>query len=227
MLVGLVYQSAILVIGTKAGVYLVVVGGGIAMIGAEAIVVGRVVLEHRCEPQRRHAEFHEIVEVLAQSLQVTAMAQTGLATVYHIVIHALDLVVGIAATGEAVGHEHIEHVGIGETLALVTGFLPLLEFVTHALFLFADIEIERHHSWLRALEVEIDEQVVGTVEPHQTVDSHSAVVGRHLCLTDAAAINHELQTGVLHAGKPVGGFYVVDFKGCAHCCGKAKENSDE
>ena len=43
----------------------------------------------------------------------------------------------------------------------------------------------------------------------------------------AAAINQELQTGVLHAGKPVGGFYVVDFKGCAHCCGKAKENSDE
>ena len=54
-------QAAVLIVGAEAGGHLVVVGGGIAMVGAEAVVVvGRVVLQHRGEPQGGHTEFVEV-----------------------------------------------------------------------------------------------------------------------------------------------------------------------
>ena len=217
---GLVDQAAVLVVGAEAGVYLIIIGSGIAMIGAEAIVVGRVVLEHWCEPKGGHAEFHEVVEMLAQALQVATMSQTGLGAVVHVGVHAFDLVVGIAAAGEAIGHEHIEHVGIGEALALESWLLALLEFVAHALFLFPILEVKGHHSGLSAFEVEVDEQVVGTVEPHEAVDGDTGIVGGHLGLSDVLAIYHELEAWVLHASKPVGGLNMVDFQSSTHSGGE-------
>ena len=69
-------ERAILLIGAEARVYAVVVGGGVAVVGAEAVVgVGRVVFQDRREPQGGDAELIEVVEVLADALEVAAVAQ--------------------------------------------------------------------------------------------------------------------------------------------------------
>ena len=82
--VRLVSQPPIFLVGTKAWVHLVIVGGGITVVGAESVVVWRVVLQHRSEPQGRYPQFIEIVEMLADALKVTAMPQTGFKAVVDI-----------------------------------------------------------------------------------------------------------------------------------------------
>ena len=69
-------ERAILLVGAEARVYAVVVGGSVAVVGAEAVVgVGRVVFQDRREPQGGDAELIEVVEVLADALEVAAVAQ--------------------------------------------------------------------------------------------------------------------------------------------------------
>ena len=74
--VGLVAETLVVLVGTKAGIHLVIIGSGIAMIGGEAIVcVGGVVLKYGREPEGGHTEFLEVVEVLADTVEVTAMTE--------------------------------------------------------------------------------------------------------------------------------------------------------
>ena len=74
--VGFVAQAAILLVGAKTWIYLVVVGRGIAMVGADVMVVaiGRVVLEHGSEPQCGHTQLGEVIQVLADALDIAAVA---------------------------------------------------------------------------------------------------------------------------------------------------------
>ena len=58
--------------------------------------------------------------MLTYALDITAMAQTWLRAVICVGLHARDLIVGRVAVGKAVGHEHVEHVGVGEAFALLT-----------------------------------------------------------------------------------------------------------
>ena len=81
------------------------------------------------------------------------------------------------------------------------------------------MKVQSHRAWLGILDIHIDQQVVGRVESHQTINTDTRIGGSHtLHVTDTFAIDHQLQLGVLHAHKPVGGFYVVDsnFLGATH-----------
>ena len=116
----LVGEFPVFLVGAETWVHAVVVGSGIAMISAVAVLVGRVVLQDRSEPESSHAEVCEIVEMLSDALEVAAVSQTGLTAVVDIVLHPFDLVVVEAPIGKAVGHEHIEHVSIAEPTTLLT-----------------------------------------------------------------------------------------------------------
>ena len=49
---GLVAETLVVLVGTEAGIHLVIIGGGIAMIGGEAVVcVGGVVLKYGGKPE--------------------------------------------------------------------------------------------------------------------------------------------------------------------------------
>ena len=141
--VSLIGESLILLVGTEARVNTVVVGSGIAVIGAEAVVVGRIVLQHRSEPKSRNTQLVEIVEMLADAFKVAAMAQTRLGAVVLICIHALYLVVVAAATGKAVGHKHIENVFVGKAMTLCTSFLALFQLVLHLLTIYLQSHLAR------------------------------------------------------------------------------------
>ena len=119
-------ECPILLIGSKPRVYTIVVGRGITMISAILAIVGRVILQHRCKPQGCHAQLVEIVEMPADAFQVATMTQARSLTVTHFVAHGLEGVVIGPTVGKAVRHQHIEHVGVAETDAFLTGHLSVL-----------------------------------------------------------------------------------------------------
>ena len=162
------------------------------MIGIVPRTLRRVILKHRSKPQCSHAKIVKIVKMLTNSLQVTAMAVAGLIAVAHLAAHALDAVVGRIAVGKTVGHEHVEHVGIGESHATVTAHLASLEIIFHLHCQLTHREIKFHGARLSSCNVEVNEQVVRTVETHYRVDFHSGIVGLHLSITDILPIHHEL-----------------------------------
>ena len=79
--------------------------------------------------------------MLAYTFEVATMAQGWLVAVGGIGSHPFHLVVGSRARGKAVGHEHIEHICIGEALAVGTSHFARLELVAHLLLLFALLEL--------------------------------------------------------------------------------------
>ena len=201
--VRLVTQAAVLFVGAEAWVYTVIVGRSVAMIRALAVIVGRVVLENGRKPQGRNAQFGEVVEVLTYAFKVATVAKTWLRTVGLVCVKALDVVVFRVAVSKTVGHKHVEHVGIGESHALLATLLARLELVFHLLCRLPVLEVKGHLAGLRAFKIEVNEQVIGAVKPHNAVHLDAGIVSSDLCRTYAFAVNHELQRRILHADKPV------------------------
>ena len=219
---GLVAETLVVLVRSESWIYAIVVRCRIAVIGREAVVrVRRVVLHHRCKPERRHTQLLEVVHVLTDTVQVAAMTEARLRAVLHVVAHPLDLLGVVCALGKAVGHQHIEHVGIGESQSLLALLLASLqsELLTAHLSLFI-FEVQRHRARLRILQIHVDEQIVGRVETHQTVDLHARIVRRHvLHVADTLSVDHQLHRGVLHPYEPVGRLNTVDhtFLCSTHC----------
>jgi len=101
-------ELSVLLVGAEAWVDAIIVGGGISVVCAlPADVVGRVVLEHWCEPQCCNAQLGEIVEVLSDTFEVAAMAQRRLRAVLDIGIHPIDMCRMVCRLCKTVGHEHV------------------------------------------------------------------------------------------------------------------------
>ncbi len=209
----LIYQTAILIVSAKSWVHTIVVGCGIAMIGIVVHAHRRVVLEHWCEPQCRHTQLGEVVQVLTDALQVATVAHAGMRAVAPVAAHALDHIVARVAIGKAVGHEHVEHIGVGEAVTLRSLLLAGFECILHCLLLLALLELELHYTGLGTACAQIDQQIVRRVESHQTVDTDTCIVGSYLGITDALAIDHQLHRrhGIVKPNIPVGGLNAVDL----------------
>ena len=145
------------------------------------------------------------------------MSQRGLAAVLLVGSHPLHLRLVPLPLCKAVGHEHVEHVAVVEAYALVASHLALFQLVLHLDL----VELEGHGAGLGLAQVEIDEEVVGRVEAHHTVDDHAGIVGSHtLHGSNVLAIDHQLHLGVLEPYKPVGGVNAINHYfafGCTHC----------
>ena len=215
----LVNQTAVIFVGAEAWVHFVIVGSGIAVVTAVAASAWHIILKHRGKPQCGHAQFVEVVEVLTNALQVATVAKRWLRAHAKLVEHTLHHIVFHIAIGKAVGHEHIQHVGIGESLSCLTRHVAALDFVVHLFFLAALLEIEFHGAWLSTLQIEIHEQIVGAVEAHHAIHLHTGIVGAYVGLLDALAIHHQLERWIFHTGIPVGGFHTVDVhrRICCEC----------
>ena len=147
-LVAFVDELLIFSVCTKARIHFIVIGGGVSVVRAvHAVVVGPVVLKNRREPQGGDAEVGEVVEVLLDAGEITAVAQAWLGAFADLVAHALDHVVLRVAVGEAVWHEQVEYVGVGEALVVLATHGAVLERVAHLLA----VEVECHLSGLGSL----------------------------------------------------------------------------
>ena len=82
--VRLINKAAVFVVGAETWVNAVIVGGGIAVIGALCLLVGGVVLQHGRKPQGCNAQLVEVIQVLANAFQVAPVAQAGLRAVHAI-----------------------------------------------------------------------------------------------------------------------------------------------
>ena len=200
----LVNQFPIVGIGTETRIHPIVVCGGIAVIGREAVlVVGRIVFQHGCEPQGRHAQLLEIVQVLSDAFQIPAMTQGGLCAVFLVGVHALHLRVVVVALCKAVGHEHIEHIGIRESLTVLALHLTFFQRIGHGGLLVAERESQGEHACFGTFHIQIHQQIVRRLQLHDGIDLGTP--DAHLSLTDALAIDHQLQGMVFHIYIPVGG----------------------
>ena len=199
MLVCFVAESAVVIIAAEARVYLIIIRGGIAMIGTIAVTVGRVVLQDRREPQGCHAQLIEIIEVLADALEVAAMPEIGVGTVALVAVHRDELVVLHRAGGKAVGHQLVEHIGAGETDALLTALLTLFQLVSNPF----PVNSQHHLASLCIGDVQIDQQIVGTVETDYRIDSDARIVCSDCSITYIFPIEHQLQRRVLQTYIPV------------------------
>ena len=165
-LMGLVAKQFVFLVRAKARIHLIIIGGGIAVVGRETIFrVRRVVLQHRGEPKGRHTQFLEVVQMFADAVQVTTMSKRWFCAIFHVMTHALDLRGVVRSLCKTVWHQHVEHVGIGESHALVAAHLAGLQLILHV-FAFLSLHLsafkrQRHHAGLGALQVHVDKQVVG------------------------------------------------------------------
>ena len=188
--VGFVDKLTVLLVGSEAGIHVVVVSGGVAVICGEGAVVGRVILQHGREPEGSDAELVEVVEMLANAFEVASVTQRGLFAVLFVFVQPLDFCGVVRALCEAVGHKHIKDVGAVESDAFVACFLAFAELVLDYGLVVASGAAEGNGQFacLHALEVEIDKEVVGRVEPHYGI--YFRAIDIDLCIAYAGAIDH-------------------------------------
>ncbi len=160
LLVSLSDELLVLGIGTEARIYPIIVGSGVTMVSTVLAIVRTVVLQDWRKPQCGNAQLVEIVEMLTDTLQVTTMTKTWRIAVASLVTHRLHHVVLWIAIGKTVWHQHIEHILIAETDALIASHLTVLQEIFYFLRLFALFEVKGHLSRLRPIEVQINQEIV-------------------------------------------------------------------
>ena len=129
----LVYQSFEFVVRAEAAVYLIIIRDGIAVIRA----VGHVVLLGGIEPDGRHAQVGDVVQVVGYTLQVAAVSGILFVAIYLVFQHTGHYIVSRVAVGKAVGHDEVEHILGGEALDIFTTARALLQGVGDGSNLFA------------------------------------------------------------------------------------------
>ena len=214
--VSVVDEAAVVGVGAEARVNAVVVGGGIAVVGRHPVLFAHVVFEDRGEPEGCHAQLVEIVEMLTHAFQVAAMTQRGLRAVDGIRHAGLLFAVVGTPLREAVGHEHIQHIRLGEAAALLAWHLALAQLVVDGEAFLAELYVERHHARLCVFQVGIDKEIVWRIETDQRIDCHAGIGGGDLCVAYAGGGDENLHRGVFHADIPMFRFDVRDFQ--FRCC---------
>ena len=78
------------------------------------------------------------------------------------------------------------------------------------------IYLQYHLTCLGFCHIQIDQQVVGTVQTDDGVDGNTRIVCRDIGITHILAIDHQLERGVLHPNIPVCRFDTVNLN-CRIC----------
>ena len=139
------------------------------------------------------------------------MSEIRVRAVTLVAVHRCQLVVLHRAGGKAVGHQLIEHISAGKTDALIATLLGLLQLILDPL----PVNFQDYLTCLGIGHIQIDQQIVGTVESHQRVNPHSRIVHRDLCVTYIFPIDHQLQRRILHPHIPVRRLNVIYLR-CMH-----------
>ena len=210
-LVDFLNQLAVFLIGAEAGIYFVIIGRGIAVVASSL----HVVFQYGSEPQSGYAQVGEVVQVLFDTGQVTAVAGVRVIAVYFGIQHAFYLVIVRIAVGKAVGHQQIEGIRSVESFMVAALHGSFLQFVfLHGLFL-ALCEREGHFSGLHILfQFQVDQKIVVAFQLHGAAHSYTGIIYCDACIADTFSVDHQLQFRVLHASVPEGRIDLVDVGCC-------------
>ena len=132
------------------------------------------------------------------------MTRAGLAAVHGIRFHIGQGFRQVPPAGKSVGHKHVEDIAGVEAHALGTGLVAPPQLVGHLLVLALPGEGELKGTGLsRWRHLQIDKQIVRTLQWNNLLQSDSGIIGqRDAGLADSCAIDHQLQSRLLHARIP-------------------------
>ena len=221
---GLVHEFAVIIVRAKARVHLIVVGGGIAVVATVGDLARHIIFEHRRKPQCGHAQLVEIIDMLTNALQVAPMSQRRRRAVALLVEHTRHHIVGRIAIGKAVGHQHVEHIGIGKAPARLARQIALFQFIFQRLLIAGLFKLEIDGARFRLFHIQVNEQIVGAIEAHHAIHLHPGVGSGNIGMLHILAIHHDLERRVLHSGIPKGRFHMVDINGCTGCESNQQRN---
>ena len=130
--------------------------------------------------------------MLSYAFNVSTVSQAGLRAVVGIGLHASNLIVCRIAISKAVGHKHIEHIGVGEAYAVTSCFFATEKFVLYRFLGLAQFEVQVNSARLGTIGIHVDEQVVGRVQTYQAINCHAGILCGNFGIANSLAINHEL-----------------------------------
>ena len=131
--------------------------------------------------------------MLTDSLQVTSMAKARSRAVTSLVTHRLEGIILRIAIGEAVRHQHIEYVLIGEPDALVTRHLTILQEIFYFLGLLALLEVQGHFTSLSTIEIEIYQEIVRRIQSCDRIDANARLLNINIGISHILSIHHQLE----------------------------------
>ena len=215
--VGLVDEVDVFLHGAEARIDVIVVRDGIAVVSAGVVLLDRV------EPDGGHAQVIDIVEVVHDTLDVTAVAAAGAAAVGA---GTFDGVVVRVAVCKTVRGDEVQDVIGGE--ALGAGFRAAgLQFEGTDRPAILAGEDDVHLARLgRRCDVQIQENVIRILSLDDVFDRDAGIGNGDLVLGDIRTVEENLQGGILHADPPERRVHVLDISTVANrsqAHGKAQE----
>ena len=220
---GGIHQFLIFLVGAVTGVDVIVVGAGIAVVGT----VAGVVAQQRRAPESRGAQIGNVVQVVDDALEVTAMAAHRLlpAGLFSRVGRRVN---GGVSIGKTVGDDEIDKVCAGETFPLGASFGAFVNLIgiTHGNPVF--LEYERVGARLGlVVNLQVNEQVIGAVGLVHCLDIHAGGAFQgNIGLADILSVHQQLQLGV-HSGPPAKGFDLLDNLLSVHGSNGTKDSANQ
>ena len=201
---------------SKAGVDMIIVRAGIAVVG----LPGLVVQQQRRTPDGRGAQVFDIIQVVHHALQVAAVTGHGIGPVHpvrqlgHRPGYQGAVFIGLfrhRGAGETVRHNQVNHIGRGEAFPPGAPLLPGLNQVGIAdgLPLAGKEEIIGSRPG-RFRNLHVHEEEVGVVGLMHLLDAETLSGDRDLTGRNIRALHHQLQAG-FHARPPAQGFHPANF----------------
>ena len=191
----LVYKLAILLVGTKTGVYPVEIGNGIAMIRTS----GHPVFQHRIQPNSGETQVLNIIEFVDNTPQVSSMPGAAFRAVY---LHVIQVVVGGVGVSKTVRGNQVHHIG-GRKTGSSRLLVPLAQFKLPDSLLLPVLKGDVHHSRGSLFgDIQIEEKIIRVFHPYCFLEPYTRIVDMHLGVRDILTIDHNLQLVVLHAHPP-------------------------
>ena len=194
------HQRAVQFVGAVAGVDLIVVRAGIAVVG-----IGRLVVEgDGRRPYGGDAEVGQIVQMIHDALEVTAVTSAGELAVALLGGQGRGVILHVPV-GETVGHQQVHHIGGAEAHPLAGALAPLVNAVGKCLsfpvgivnrkIIFARSQVFRY--------LQIHEEVVGALGIMHGLDRNPVRCHGYIRARKSGSVQHQGQRS-LHSGPPAG-----------------------
>ena len=146
-----IYQFAEFFIVTEAAVYLIVIGDGIAMVWT----FFHIIFLDRVEPDGSDTQIVQVIQMIFDTFQVTAMACKRFITVYFCFEHSRNNIVRRGTIGKTVRHNQIKYITGIESFYIRSIVSTLFNFVRDNSFFFTLFQsyIERLGSRFRQIHI--------------------------------------------------------------------------
>ena len=146
-----IYQFAEFFIVTEAAVYLIVIGDGIAMVWT----FFHIIFLDRVDPDGSDTQIVQVIQMIFDTFQVTAMACKRFITVYFCFEHSRNNIVRRVTIGKTVRHNQIKYITGIESFYIRSIVSTLFNFVRDNSFFFTLFQsyIERLGSRFRQIHI--------------------------------------------------------------------------